>query len=84
MYPTLGEPLKYVSLLYCVSSVFCFHICFILLLHNPVFSNNGVKIDWIQEIGLTSVGMENMLKKGHSGIISQLHAIQATETPYVS
>jgi hypothetical protein len=27
--------------------------------------------------------MENLLKKGHSGIISQLHAIQATETPYV-
>jgi hypothetical protein len=27
--------------------------------------------------------MENMLKKGHSGIISQLHAIQSTETPFV-
>jgi hypothetical protein len=27
--------------------------------------------------------MEKMLKKGHSGIIAQLHAIQATETPYV-
>jgi hypothetical protein len=26
-----------VSLLYCVSSVFYFHICFILLLHDPVF-----------------------------------------------
>jgi hypothetical protein len=26
-----------VSLLYCVSSVFCFCICFILLLHGPVF-----------------------------------------------
>jgi hypothetical protein len=26
-----------VSLLYCVSSVFCFRICFILLLHCPVF-----------------------------------------------
>jgi hypothetical protein len=26
-----------VSLLYCVSSVFCFRICFILLLHGPVF-----------------------------------------------
>jgi hypothetical protein len=25
--------------------------------------------------------METLLKKGHSGIISQLHAIQATETP---
>jgi hypothetical protein len=35
--PTLGEPRKSVSLLYCVSSVFCFHICFILLLHGPVF-----------------------------------------------
>jgi hypothetical protein len=27
--------------------------------------------------------MENLLKKGHSGIISQLHAIQATKTPSV-
>jgi hypothetical protein len=28
--------------------------------------------------------MEKMLKKGHSGIIAQLHAIQSTETPSVS
>jgi hypothetical protein len=28
--------------------------------------------------------MEKMLKKGHSGVIAQLHAIQATETPPVS
>jgi hypothetical protein len=28
--------------------------------------------------------MENLLKKGHYGIISQLHAIQATKTPSVS
>jgi hypothetical protein len=27
--------------------------------------------------------MEKMLKKGHSGVISQLHAIQAIETPSV-
>ena len=27
--------------------------------------------------------MENILKKGHSGIISQLNSIQAIETPYV-
>jgi hypothetical protein len=27
--------------------------------------------------------MENMLKKGHSGVIAQLHAIQAKETPSV-
>jgi hypothetical protein len=27
--------------------------------------------------------MEKMLKKGHSGVIAQLHAIQAVETPYV-
>jgi len=27
--------------------------------------------------------MENMFKKGHSGVIAQLHAIQATETPPV-
>jgi len=27
--------------------------------------------------------MENILKKGHSGIIAQLHSIQAVETPYV-
>jgi hypothetical protein len=26
-------------------------------------------------------GMEKLLKKGHSGVISQLHAIQAIETP---
>jgi hypothetical protein len=26
-----------VSLLYCVSSIFCFRICFILLLHGPIF-----------------------------------------------
>jgi hypothetical protein len=32
---------------------------------------------------ISSHRMENMLKKGHSGIISQLHAIQATETPSV-
>jgi hypothetical protein len=33
---------------------------------------------------ISSHRMEKMLKKGHSGIISQLHAIQATETPSVS
>jgi hypothetical protein len=27
--------------------------------------------------------MEKLLKMGHSGVISQLHAIQATETPLV-
>jgi hypothetical protein len=27
--------------------------------------------------------MEKLLKKGHSGVIVQLHAIQATETPPV-
>jgi hypothetical protein len=27
--------------------------------------------------------MENILKKGHSGIIAQLHSIQVVETPYV-
>jgi hypothetical protein len=27
--------------------------------------------------------MEKMLKKGHSSVIAQLHAIQATETPSV-
>jgi hypothetical protein len=27
--------------------------------------------------------MENLLKKGHSGIIAQLHSIQATKRPYV-
>jgi hypothetical protein len=27
--------------------------------------------------------MEKMLKKGHSGVIAQLHVIQATETPTV-
>jgi hypothetical protein len=33
---------------------------------------------------ISSHRMENMLKKGHSGVISQLHAIQEIETPPVS
>jgi hypothetical protein len=32
---------------------------------------------------ISSHCMEKMLKKGHSGVIAQLHAIQATETPLV-
>jgi hypothetical protein len=32
---------------------------------------------------ISSHRMEKMLKKGHSGVIAQLHAIQATETPSV-
>jgi hypothetical protein len=32
---------------------------------------------------ISSHHMEKLLKKGHSGVISQLHAIQATETPSV-
>ena len=32
---------------------------------------------------ISSHCMEKILKKGHSGVISQLHAIQATETPSV-
>jgi hypothetical protein len=32
---------------------------------------------------ISSHRMEKMLKKGYSGILSQLHAIQATETPSV-
>jgi hypothetical protein len=32
---------------------------------------------------INSHRMEKLLKKGHSGVISQLHAIQATETPPV-
>ena len=32
---------------------------------------------------ISSHHMENILKKGHSDIISQLHSIQAVETPYV-
>jgi hypothetical protein len=32
---------------------------------------------------ISSHHMENLLKKGHSDVISQLHAIQATETPSV-
>jgi hypothetical protein len=32
---------------------------------------------------ISSHHMKNLLKKGHSGIISQLHAIQATKTPSV-
>ena len=30
---------------------------------------------------ISSRRMETLLKKGHSGVIAQLHAIQATETP---
>jgi hypothetical protein len=33
---------------------------------------------------ISSHHMENILKKGHSGVIAQLHAIQATETPPMS
>jgi hypothetical protein len=33
---------------------------------------------------ISSCRMENILKKGHSGVISQLHAIQEIETPPVS
>ena len=32
---------------------------------------------------ISSHRMENLLKKGHSSVIAQLHAIQATETPSV-
>jgi hypothetical protein len=32
---------------------------------------------------ISSHRMEKLLKKGHSGVIAQLHAIQATETPPV-
>ena len=32
---------------------------------------------------ISSDRMENLLKKGHSGVIAQLHAIQATKTPSV-
>jgi hypothetical protein len=32
---------------------------------------------------ISSHCMEKMLKKGHSGVSSQLHAIQATKTPFV-
>jgi hypothetical protein len=32
---------------------------------------------------ISSHHMEKMLKKGHSGIITQLHTMQATETPSV-
>jgi type IV secretory pathway VirB6-like protein len=32
---------------------------------------------------ISSHRMENLLKKGHSGIISQLHSIQVVETPSV-
>jgi hypothetical protein len=41
----------------------------------------GIIVDSLEII--SSHRMEKLLKKGHSGIISQLHAIQATETPSV-
>jgi hypothetical protein len=31
---------------------------------------------------ISSHRMEKLLKKGHSSVITQLHAIQATETPF--
>jgi hypothetical protein len=40
----MGEPRIYVSLLYCVSSMFYFHICFILLLNDPVFLTTGIRV----------------------------------------
>jgi hypothetical protein len=42
-YPTLVEPRKSVYLLYCVSSVFYFRICFILLLRGPVFLTTSIR-----------------------------------------
>jgi hypothetical protein len=41
----------------------------------------GITIDSPEII--SSHGIEKLLKKGHSGVIAQLHAIQATETPSV-
>jgi hypothetical protein len=43
-YPTLGEPCISVSLLYCVSSVFYFCICFILLLCDPIFLTFEIRL----------------------------------------
>jgi hypothetical protein len=40
---TLGEPRISVSLLYCVSFVFYFHIYFILSLNDPVFLTTGIR-----------------------------------------
>jgi hypothetical protein len=42
----------------------------------------GITIDSPEII--SSHHMEKLLKKGHSGVISQLHAIQATKTPSIS
>jgi hypothetical protein len=39
-----GEPHISVSLLYCVSFVFYFRICFILLLCDPVFLTTGIRV----------------------------------------
>jgi hypothetical protein len=58
MQPTLGEPHIYVSLLYCVSSKFYFHICFILLLRDPVFltlTSTDYFTKWAEAILLTHV-----------------------------
>jgi hypothetical protein len=41
----------------------------------------GITVDSLEII--SSHCMEKLLKKGHSGIIAQLHAIQAIETPFV-
>jgi hypothetical protein len=42
-WPTLGEPRKSVSLLYCVYFLFCFLICLILLLHGPIFLTTSIR-----------------------------------------
>jgi hypothetical protein len=38
-----GEPRISMSLLYCVSSVFYFLICFMLLLHDPIFLTTCIR-----------------------------------------
>ena len=38
------------SLLYCASSVFCFYICFILLLHGPVFLTGKTSLIYLGHI----------------------------------
>jgi hypothetical protein len=56
----VGEPRKSVSLLYCVSFVFCLCICFILLLRGPVFLTRTIYI-------LVMVGFDFFQEEGFMG-----------------
>jgi hypothetical protein len=61
-----------VSLLYCVSSVFCFCICFILLLRGPVFLTLNTKyaLVRVQPDSIVTTSFKNKLK-----VSSMIHSL---------